>query len=146
MLHDMPCARLQCRADVRHVPILFHVLGRLTAAASPMCLPLRSCGYVFCSGHRHAQDHNCSFDYAAFDKVGFFPAACCQWLAGSALVRVLPLQPRPSACKGRSRPPHCHSCCRAPSLLTAFASLSPLLQTNLAKANQKVVAAKVDKL
>lgn len=31
--------------------------------------PHRSCGYVFCSGHRHAQDHNCSFDYAAFDKV-----------------------------------------------------------------------------
>jgi type IV secretory pathway VirB10-like protein len=44
------------------------------------------CGYVFCSGHRHAQDHNCSFDYASFDK------------------------------------------------------------TNLAKANQKVVASKVDKL
>jgi hypothetical protein len=41
---------------------------------------------VFCSGHRHAQDHNCSFDYASFDK------------------------------------------------------------TNLAKANQKVVASKVDKL
>lgn len=51
-------------------------------SAPPPC----SCGYVFCSGHRHAQDHNCSFDYAAFDK------------------------------------------------------------TNLAKANQKVVAAKVDKL
>jgi hypothetical protein len=26
------------------------------------------CGYVFCSGHRHAQDHTCSFDYAAFDR------------------------------------------------------------------------------
>ncbi|KAI8104804.1 hypothetical protein M9434_003356 [Picochlorum sp. BPE23] len=27
------------------------------------------CGYVFCSGHRHAGDgHECSFDYAAFDR------------------------------------------------------------------------------
>lgn len=26
------------------------------------------CGYVYCSGHRHATDHTCTFDYAAFDK------------------------------------------------------------------------------
>ena len=26
------------------------------------------CGYVYCSGHRHAADHDCSFDYAAFDR------------------------------------------------------------------------------
>jgi len=26
------------------------------------------CGFVFCSGHRHAADHTCTFDYAAFDK------------------------------------------------------------------------------
>lgn len=26
------------------------------------------CGYVYCSGHRHAADHNCTFDYATFDK------------------------------------------------------------------------------
>ena len=26
------------------------------------------CGYVYCSGHRHAADHTCTFDYASFDK------------------------------------------------------------------------------
>jgi len=26
------------------------------------------CGYVYCSGHRHAADHSCSFDYASFDR------------------------------------------------------------------------------
>jgi hypothetical protein len=26
------------------------------------------CGFVFCSGHRHAADHTCTFDYASFDK------------------------------------------------------------------------------
>lgn len=26
------------------------------------------CGYVYCSGHRHAADHTCTFDYATFDK------------------------------------------------------------------------------
>lgn len=26
------------------------------------------CGYVYCSGHRHAGDHACDFDYAAFDR------------------------------------------------------------------------------
>lgn len=26
------------------------------------------CGYVFCSSHRHAQEHACTFDYAAFDR------------------------------------------------------------------------------
>lgn len=26
------------------------------------------CGYVYCSGHRHAADHTCTFDYAAFDR------------------------------------------------------------------------------
>jgi AN1-like Zinc finger len=26
------------------------------------------CGYVYCSGHRHATDHTCTFDYASFDK------------------------------------------------------------------------------
>ncbi len=26
------------------------------------------CGFVYCSGHRHAGDHQCSFDYAAFDR------------------------------------------------------------------------------
>lgn len=26
------------------------------------------CGYVFCSSHRHAGDHSCTFDYAAFDR------------------------------------------------------------------------------
>lgn len=26
------------------------------------------CGYVFCSGHRHAADHNCTFDFAALDR------------------------------------------------------------------------------
>jgi hypothetical protein len=26
------------------------------------------CGYVYCSGHRHAGDHTCTFDYATFDK------------------------------------------------------------------------------
>ena len=26
------------------------------------------CGYVYCSGHRHAQDHACTFDYAAMDR------------------------------------------------------------------------------
>ncbi|KAL4443247.1 hypothetical protein ABPG75_010984 [Micractinium tetrahymenae] len=32
------------------------------------------CGYVFCSGHRHAQDHSCTFDYAAFDKANLAKA------------------------------------------------------------------------
>jgi hypothetical protein len=26
------------------------------------------CGYVFCSGHRHAADHDCTFDFAALDR------------------------------------------------------------------------------
>lgn len=26
------------------------------------------CSYVFCSAHRHAADHACTFDYAAMDK------------------------------------------------------------------------------
>lgn len=26
------------------------------------------CGYVYCSSHRHQDDHNCTFDYAAFDR------------------------------------------------------------------------------
>ena len=26
------------------------------------------CGYVYCSGHRHAADHACTFDYASFDR------------------------------------------------------------------------------
>ena len=26
------------------------------------------CGYTYCAGHRHAQDHTCTFDYAAFDR------------------------------------------------------------------------------
>lgn len=26
------------------------------------------CGYVYCSHHRHAADHSCSFDYASMDR------------------------------------------------------------------------------
>lgn len=26
------------------------------------------CGFVFCASHRHQDDHNCTFDYAAFDR------------------------------------------------------------------------------
>ena len=26
------------------------------------------CGYVYCSGHRHAADHTCAFDYGSFDR------------------------------------------------------------------------------
>jgi AN1-type zinc finger protein 5/6 len=26
------------------------------------------CGFVFCSSHRHAADHACTFDYASMDK------------------------------------------------------------------------------
>jgi predicted nucleic acid binding AN1-type Zn finger protein len=26
------------------------------------------CGFVFCSGHRHPQDHACAFDFASMDK------------------------------------------------------------------------------
>lgn len=26
------------------------------------------CGYVYCSSHRHAADHSCTFDYAGFDR------------------------------------------------------------------------------
>lgn len=26
------------------------------------------CGYVYCSSHRHANDHKCTFDYAAMDR------------------------------------------------------------------------------
>ena len=26
------------------------------------------CGYVYCSNHRHAMDHACTFDYATFDR------------------------------------------------------------------------------
>jgi AN1-type zinc finger protein 5/6 len=26
------------------------------------------CGFVFCSSHRHATDHSCTFDYASFDR------------------------------------------------------------------------------
>ncbi|EFN56686.1 hypothetical protein CHLNCDRAFT_144583 [Chlorella variabilis] len=32
------------------------------------------CGYVFCSGHRHARDHACPFDYATFDKANLAKA------------------------------------------------------------------------
>lgn len=60
---------------------------------SPLPLARRSCGYVFCSGHRHAQDHSCTFDYAAFDKanlakannkVGRGAAPWCPALAASS--------------------------------------------------------------
>lgn len=26
------------------------------------------CGYVYCTGHRHAADHACTFDFASFDR------------------------------------------------------------------------------
>ena len=43
-----------------------------------LVLPLRSapcrCGFVFCSGHRHAQDHACAFDFASMDKANLAKA------------------------------------------------------------------------
>ena len=57
--------------------LFFSCRALLTAAPCLVCpCPPRSCGYVFCSGHRHAQDHNCSFDYAAFDKVRSRSSLC----------------------------------------------------------------------
>lgn len=38
------------------------------------CFPCCSCGYAFCSTHRHAQDHACPFDYATFDKANLAKA------------------------------------------------------------------------
>jgi hypothetical protein len=26
------------------------------------------CGYVYCTSHRHAEDHACAFDYATMDR------------------------------------------------------------------------------
>ena len=34
----------------------------------PRAPSLCSCGYVFCSSHRHAQDHACAFDYQGMDR------------------------------------------------------------------------------
>ncbi|PSC69790.1 AN1 family Zinc finger domain-containing [Micractinium conductrix] len=32
------------------------------------------CGYVFCSGHRHANDHSCTYDFASMDKANLAKA------------------------------------------------------------------------
>lgn len=32
------------------------------------------CGYMYCSGHRHAADHSCLFDYASFERERFAKA------------------------------------------------------------------------
>lgn len=61
----------------------------------PPALPLCSCGYVFCSGHRHAQDHDCTFDYASFDKANLAKAnnKVRQAACGCPQSRVVPWVP-----------------------------------------------------
>ena len=44
------------------------------AASPPGPLFPRRCGYVFCSGHRHAQDHACAFDFVSMDKANLAKA------------------------------------------------------------------------
>lgn len=41
---------------------------RATTHPHALSCPLCSCGYVYCSTHRHATEHACTFDYKAMDR------------------------------------------------------------------------------
>lgn len=42
------------------------VVGREWSHCVPV--PLCRCGYVYCSSHRHANEHSCTFDYKSMDR------------------------------------------------------------------------------